>query len=62
MDGLRPAGNKQVPLDSRYSVDDILGSVTDIRAAGGYAAVDGPCPVRQRRACSACCSSSAMAI
>ena len=46
MDGLVLPATKQVPLldsHSRYSVDDILGSVTDIRAAeaGGYAAVDG---------------------
>lgn len=46
MDGLVLPATKQVPLldsHSRYSVDDILGSVTDIREAeaGGYAAVDG---------------------
>ena len=46
MDGLVLPATKQVPLldhHSRYSVDDILGSVTDIRSAeaGGYAAVDG---------------------
>ena len=46
MDGLILPATKQVPLldsHSRYSVDDILGSVTDIRSAeaGGYAAVDG---------------------
>lgn len=46
VDGLVLPATKQVPLldsHSRYSVDDVLGSVTDIRAAeaGGYAAVDG---------------------
>jgi hypothetical protein len=46
MDGLLLPAVKQVPfLDShsRYSVDDILGSVSDFKAAeaGGYAAIDG---------------------
>ena len=45
MDGLVLPDNRQVPLldaHSRWSVDDILGSVTDFRAAeaGGFAALE----------------------